>query len=60
MVCNLSCEANFKTNYAKSCKCHWDFTHFGTYSKLSEVLFDSSNIFMWYKHENYEDYLHAV
>ncbi|GMN69005.1 hypothetical protein TIFTF001_038057 [Ficus carica] len=53
---NLSCEANFKTNNAKSCEVHWEFNNFDTnYDR-----FKTHNLFMWYKHENFHDYLDAL
>ncbi|GMN70367.1 hypothetical protein TIFTF001_039422 [Ficus carica] len=49
----LSCEANFKTKYGKSYKFHWNFNNFSVCSRPLGILSNSSNVFMWYKHENY-------
>ena len=53
---NLSCEANFKTNNAKSCEVHWDFNNVDT----NYIRFKTLNLFMWYNHLNYHDYLDSV
>lgn len=55
----LSCETNFKTNCTKSCKFDWDVIDFDLYAPL-EGTFKSDNVFMWYKHVNYNNYLDTV
>lgn len=53
---DLCCEANFKTIYGESFDFFWDFNN------LSRLVldFNSSNVFMWYRHENYQDCLDEV